>query len=192
MVDDEARTGVKNIEKYMISDYYSQLLSERKRAYAMPPAQITIATRESPLAWQQAQWVKTQLLQLQPQLKINLLGIKTVGDKILNTALELIGGKGLFVKELEEAILAGRADFAVHSMKDVPMTLPAGLEIAVMPAREAVSDVFISNDYRTLQEVPAGSFIGTSSPRRHAQIKAFFPQLTVKLLRGNINTRLNK
>lgn len=158
----------------------------------MAKKMITIATRESPLALWQANWVKTQLETLHPALTIQLLGLTTTADKMLEIPLATVGGKGLFVKELEEALLDGRADIAVHSMKDVPMELPEGLFIPVMCEREDPRDVFVSNDYATLDELPAESRLGTSSLRRQSQVAALRPDLYMENLRGNVNTRLSK
>lgn len=153
---------------------------------------LTIATRESPLALWQANWVKTQLEAIHPGLMIELLGITTQADTLLDIPLTKVGGKGLFVKELEQALLDGRAHIAVHSMKDVPMTLPAGLILPVMCQREDPRDAFISNDYPSLLEVVSDSIIGTSSLRRQCQIHALRPDLNMQYLRGNINSRLAK
>lgn len=153
---------------------------------------LTIATRESPLALWQAHWVKNQLLKFYPQLKINLLGMTTQADKLLEIPLTQVGGKGLFVKELEESLLDGRADIAVHSMKDVPMELPTGLCIPVMCQREDPRDVLVSNHYAEIHDLPAGAVIGTSSYRRQSQLNAVRSDLKLLHLRGNVNTRLNK
>ncbi len=158
----------------------------------MTKRHLIIATRESPLALEQAESIKMLLLQQHPHLSIELLGITTEADRQLNVNLLEIGGKGLFVKELEEALLSGKADIAVHSMKDVPMELPAGLILPVIGKREEPRDVFVSNTYKTLAELPRGASIGTSSLRRQTQLRALRPELTFKNLRGNINTRLNK
>jgi hydroxymethylbilane synthase len=156
----------------------------------MSQPSLIIATRESPLALWQANWVKTRLEQFYPSLSVNLLGLTTRGDIIQDVPLLKVGGKSLFVKELEEALLDGRADLAVHSMKDVPMTLPAGLCLPVMCEREEPYDAFVSNEYPSLAELPAGSLVGTSSLRRQSQILALRPDLTLGNLRGNVNTRL--
>lgn len=153
---------------------------------------LTIATRESPLALWQAHWVKIQLEALYPNLIINLLGVTTQGDKTLETPLNKIGGKRLFVKELEEALLDGRADIAVHSMKDVPMMLPAGLCLPVMCEREDPRDAFVSNQYQNWQDLPQGAIVGTSSLRRQRQLAALRPDIELIPLRGNVNTRLTK
>jgi len=153
---------------------------------------IVIATRESQLALWQAEHVKARLIALHPGLQVELLGMTTQGDQILDSPLSLIGGKGLFVKELEVAMAEGRADLAVHSIKDVPMDLPAGFELTAISEREDPRDAFVSNTYASLAELPAGARVGTSSLRRHAQLRARFPRLVVDTLRGNVNTRLRK
>lgn len=153
---------------------------------------ITIATRESQLAMWQATHIQTQLQSLHPELTIHILGMTTKGDQILNKALSKIGGKGLFVKELETALLEGRADIAVHSMKDVPMLLPEGLQLAAICRREEPYDAFVSNQYNRLTDLPAGAIVGTSSLRREAQLRARLPHLTVTPLRGNVQTRLKR
>jgi hydroxymethylbilane synthase len=156
------------------------------------PESIVIATRESALALWQARHVSEQLRQYYPGLQVSLLGMTTEGDRRLDSSLATIGGKGLFVKELEKALEDGRADIAVHSMKDVPMELPSGFRIAVMMAREEPRDAFVSNRFPDLQSLTPGSVVGTSSLRRQSQIKARFPQIVVKPLRGNVQTRLRK
>ncbi|TBR44366.1 hydroxymethylbilane synthase [Marinomonas agarivorans] len=153
---------------------------------------IVIATRESQLALWQANNVKSQLEVLYPELTVELLGMTTKGDQILDSPLAKIGGKGLFVKELEHALLEGRADIAVHSMKDVPMAFPDGLELAVICEREDPSDAFVSNRYDNLASLPANAIVGTSSLRRSCQLKLARPDLVIKDLRGNVNTRLRK
>ena len=155
-------------------------------------AQLIIATRESPLALWQAEFVRAALMQAHPDLDVQLLGMTSRGDQLLDAPLAKVGGKGLFVKELEEALLDGSADIAVHSMKDVPMEFPAGLGLGVICAREDPSDAFVSNRYRTLEALPAGSVVGTSSLRRECQLRARRPDLDIKFLRGNVNTRLRK
>jgi hydroxymethylbilane synthase len=153
---------------------------------------LTIATRESPLALWQAQFVQSALMQAHPDLEVRLLGMTSRGDQLLDVPLAKVGGKGLFVKELETALLDGSADIAVHSMKDVPMELPIGLHLGVICQREDPSDAFVSNHYRALADLPAGSVVGTSSLRRECQLRARRPDLQVKFLRGNVNTRLRK
>ncbi|SFC31651.1 hydroxymethylbilane synthase [Marinospirillum celere] len=155
-------------------------------------SRIRIATRRSPLALWQAEHVKARLEALHPELTVELVPIKTQGDKILDTPLAKIGGKGLFVKELEACMLSGEADIAVHSMKDVPMEFPEGLYLGPILERHAPTDAFVSNNYANLDEVPAGKVIGTSSLRRSCQILANRPDLTVNWLRGNLQTRLGK
>ena len=153
---------------------------------------LRIATRKSPLALWQAEFVKSQLQRYHPRLKIELVTMTTKGDKLLDTPLAKIGGKGLFVKELETAMLQDLADIAVHSMKDVPMEFPEGLCLSVICEREDSSDAFVSSHFGTLAELPENAVIGTSSLRRQCQIRANFPMLQVKELRGNVNTRLSK
>jgi hydroxymethylbilane synthase len=153
---------------------------------------LRIATRESQLALWQAHFIKTELERHHPDLTIELLGMKTKGDKILDVPLAKVGGKGLFVKELEQAMLEDRADIAVHSMKDVPMDFPQGLGLAVICGREDPSDAFVSNHFKHLDQLPHGAKVGTSSLRRQLQIKALRPDLELLDLRGNVNTRLAK
>ena len=153
---------------------------------------LIIATRQSPLALWQAEFVRSALTQAYPDVDVQLLGMTSRGDQLLDVPLAKVGGKGLFVKELEEALLDRRADIAVHSMKDVPMAFPAGLGLGVICAREDPSDAFVSNQYRTLEELPAGSVVGTSSLRRECQLRSRRPDLDIKFLRGNVNTRLRK
>ncbi|MBI1889614.1 MAG: hydroxymethylbilane synthase [Burkholderiales bacterium] len=156
------------------------------------PSRLVIASRESRLAMWQAEHVRARLSALYPQCSIEILGMTTRGDQILDRALSQVGGKGLFVKELEVAMSEGRADLAVHSLKDVPMDLPEGFELAAMLEREDPRDAFVSNEYASLEELPAGAAVGTSSLRRQALIAARFPQLVIKPLRGNLDTRLSK
>ncbi|WP_410210587.1 hydroxymethylbilane synthase [Aquirhabdus sp.] len=156
------------------------------------PQILNIATRKSPLALWQAEHIKARLLVLYPDLHVNLVTFVTQGDKILDTSLSKIGGKGLFVKELEQALLDGRADLAVHSMKDVPMDLPEGLELAVICEREDPTDAFVSNQYMTLADLPIGARLGTSSLRRCSQLQHYRPDLSIVDLRGNVGTRLSK
>ena len=153
---------------------------------------LTIATRESPLALWQAEYVQAQLQRAHPGLTVNLLGMTSRGDQLLDVPLAKVGGKGLFVKELETALLERRADIAVHSMKDVPMEFPEGLGLGVICEREDPSDAFVSNRYSSLEALPAGSVVGTSSLRRECQLRARRPDLQVRFLRGNVNTRLRK
>ena len=158
----------------------------------IPTHVLNIATRKSPLALWQAEHIKARLLALHPTLQVNLVTFVTQGDKILDTSLSKIGGKGLFVKELEQALLDGRADLAVHSMKDVPMDLPDGLELAVICEREDPTDAFVSNHYQCLADLPKGARLGTSSLRRCSQLKHSRPDLEIVDLRGNVGTRLGK
>ncbi|MDD3530365.1 MAG: hydroxymethylbilane synthase [Gallionellaceae bacterium] len=153
---------------------------------------LTIATRESQLALWQAHHVRDRLEALHPGLKVELLGMTTMGDQILDSPLSRIGGKGLFVKELEQAMLEGRAHLAVHSLKDVPMDLPEGFTLAAIGKREDPRDAFVSNKYRSLSELPPEARVGTSSLRRQAQVRARHHGLRVDTLRGNVNTRLRK
>jgi len=153
---------------------------------------IVIATRESALALWQARHIEARLQALYPGVNTRLLGMTTQGDRNLETSLAKIGGKGLFVKELEMAIEAGDADIAVHSMKDVPMNLPEGFAIAAVTEREDPRDAFVSNHHANLESLPPGSRVGTSSLRRESQLRARFPHLRVEPLRGNVQTRLRK
>jgi len=153
---------------------------------------LRIATRSSPLALWQAEEVSRRLRDLYPELEVELVTMKTRGDKILDAPLAKVGGKGLFVKELEAGMLEGRADIAVHSMKDVPVEFPEGLELALIMAREDPRDAFVSNRYASLEELPDGARVGTSSLRRQTQIRERFPRLELDWLRGNVNTRLAK
>ncbi|MEE9492780.1 MAG: hydroxymethylbilane synthase [Gammaproteobacteria bacterium] len=153
---------------------------------------LKIATRSSPLALWQANHVRDALLARHSDLQIELVTMKTQGDKILDTPLAKVGGKGLFVKELETGMLEGRADIAVHSMKDVPIDFPEGLGLAVILPREDPRDAFISNQWSSLADLPQGSSIGTSSLRRQCQLTAMRPDLKILNLRGNVNTRLGK
>lgn len=153
---------------------------------------LKIATRQSPLALWQAEHIRARLEALHADLKVELVTFVTQGDKILDTPLAKIGGKGLFVKELEAALLDGRADLAVHSMKDVPMKLPAGLSLAVICEREDPLDAFVSNTYASFDELPQGAKVGTSSLRRKSQILKARPDLEIIDLRGNVGTRLSK
>jgi hydroxymethylbilane synthase len=153
---------------------------------------IVIATRESALAMWQARHIEARLRKIYPAVQTRVLGMTTEGDRILGTPLARIGGKGLFVKELELALESGQADIAVHSMKDVPMNLSPGFSIAAITEREDPRDAFVSNEYRDLESMPPGSIIGTSSLRRESQLRARFPHLRVESLRGNVQTRLRK
>lgn len=153
---------------------------------------IRIATRKSPLAMWQAEHVAAELKKAHPGIEVDLLGMTTQGDKILDTPLAKIGGKGLFIKELEQGLLSDEADIAVHSMKDVPVELPEGLHLPVIMQREDPRDAFVSNNYKDLDELPQGACVGTSSLRRQSQIAERRPDLKIKSLRGNVNTRLRK
>lgn len=153
---------------------------------------LLIATRKSPLALWQADYVASRLKAAHPELEIEIVKISTQGDKILDAPLAKIGGKGLFVKELEQQLLEGAADIAVHSMKDVPVELPDGLHIPVICPREDPRDAFVSNRYASLLDLPQGALVGTSSLRRQCQIRALRPDLKLIDLRGNVNTRLRK
>jgi len=153
---------------------------------------LTIATRGSALALWQANHIKDLLEAEHPGLSVDLLKIKTKGDKILDVPLAKVGGKGLFVKEIEEALLDGRAQLAVHSMKDVPTELPDGLEVGIIPEREEATDSLLSVKYDGLKGLPEGAKVGTSSLRRQSQLCALRPDLKIETLRGNLDTRLNK
>lgn len=153
---------------------------------------VRIATRKSPLALWQTRHVAEQLRRAHPGLVIEILGMSTSGDKLLDTPLAKIGGKGLFVKELEQGLLDRHADIAVHSMKDVPVDLPQGLHLPVILERGDPRDAFISNHYPSLDALPAGACVGTSSLRRQCQLTARRPDLVIRPLRGNVNTRLGK
>ncbi len=153
---------------------------------------IRIATRQSPLALWQAEYVAGLLAQAFPGLKTQLVKMVTRGDKILDAPLAKVGGKGLFVKELEQGMLEGKADIAVHSMKDVPVNFPEGLHLSAILSREDPTDAFVSNRYATMNELPPNARIGTSSLRRQCQIKEKFPDAEIVSLRGNVNTRLAK
>ena len=156
------------------------------------PRRLTIATRESALALWQAEHIRARLAALYPGCEVSLLGITTQGDKVLDQPLADIGGKGLFIKELELAMADGRADLAVHSLKDVPMDMPEGFALAAICEREDPRDAFVSNRYLDLAGLPGGARIGTSSLRREAQLRERDALLQVLPLRGNVNTRLRK
>ncbi|MBN8441322.1 MAG: hydroxymethylbilane synthase [Thauera sp.] len=156
------------------------------------PERIVIATRESRLALWQAEHVKARLESLYPGCRVELLGMTTRGDQILDRPLAKVGGKGLFVKELETALLDGRADIAVHSMKDVPMQMGEEFTLACISERELPLDAFVSNRYDSLADMPPGTIVGTSSLRRESQLHAQYPFLGVTSLRGNLDTRLRK
>jgi hydroxymethylbilane synthase len=156
------------------------------------PTKLVIASRESALAMWQAKHIQARLQALYPSCDVQILGMTTMGDQILDSPLSRIGGKGLFVKELETALENASADLAVHSMKDVPMNMPAGFALAATGEREDPRDAFVSNNFNALAELPAGSIVGTSSLRRQSQIQARFPHLKIESLRGNVQTRLRK
>ncbi len=153
---------------------------------------LRIGTRASLLAVTQSEWVKGQIEAAWPETRVELVKITTKGDRILDVPLAKVGGKGLFVKEIEDALLAGKIDLAVHSMKDVPTELPEGLHIGIIPKRETPLDVYISNSYPTLTHLPPRATVGTSSLRRRSQLMALRPDLHIIDLRGNIDTRLRK
>jgi len=156
------------------------------------PRRLTIATRESALALWQAEHVRAQLAARYRGTTVELLGITTQGDRIVDRPLATIGGKGLFIKELENALREGRADLAVHSLKDVPMDVPEGFVLAAISAREDPRDAFVSNDHESIAALPAGSVVGTSSLRREAQLRERHPGVRIESLRGNVHTRLRK
>lgn len=156
------------------------------------PTTLRIATRQSPLALWQANYVKQQLQLHHPALQVELIPMVTKGDILLDTPLAKIGGKGLFVKQLEQALLENQADIAVHSIKDVPVQFPAGLQLSTICQRAEVRDAFVSNHYATLAQLPQGAVVGTSSLRRQAQLRALYPHLQIRDLRGNVGTRLQK
>lgn len=157
-----------------------------------PPTRLVIASRESRLAMWQAEHLQDCLIKLYPQCEVQILGMTTKGDQILDKALSKVGGKGLFVKELEQALEEGRADLAVHSLKDVPMVMPPGFDLACVMEREDARDAFVSNDYASLSELPAGAVVGTSSLRRESILRSQFPHLVIEPLRGNLDTRMAK
>ncbi|TWO80192.1 hydroxymethylbilane synthase [Denitratisoma oestradiolicum] len=157
-----------------------------------PPQRIVIATRESRLALWQAEHVRDLLRGLYPSCTVELLGMTTRGDQILDRPLAKVGGKGLFVKELETALLDRSADIAVHSMKDVPMEMGGDFSLVAIGPREVPLDAFVSNKYGTLEDLPPGAVVGTSSLRRESQLHARYPYLAVTSLRGNLDTRLRK
>ena len=158
----------------------------------MSPTRLVIASRESRLAMWQAEHVQACLKNLYPNCEVIILGMTTKGDQILDRALSKVGGKGLFVKELETALEDGRADLAVHSLKDVPMVMPEGFDLSCIMVREDARDALVSNQYASLAELPAGAVVGTSSLRREAIIRSQYPHLQVEPLRGNLDTRMAK
>ncbi|MCL2790901.1 MAG: hydroxymethylbilane synthase [Desulfobulbus sp.] len=153
---------------------------------------LRIGTRASLLAVTQSTWVKDRIEQAHPGIRVELVKITTTGDRILDVPLAKVGGKGLFVKEIEDALLTGAVDLAVHSMKDVPTELPAGLHIGIVPPRETAQDALLSNRHDSIAALPAGATVGTSSLRRRSQLAALRPDLAIVDLRGNIDTRLRK
>lgn len=159
---------------------------------AIPPATLVIASRKSRLALWQAEHVGSALRKLYPSCDVKILGMTTRGDQILDRTLSKVGGKGLFVKELENALADGRADLAVHSLKDVPMTLPHGFALPVVLAREDPRDAFVSPQFASLEQLPAGAVVGTSSLRREAMLRSRYSHLVIEPLRGNLDTRLAK
>ena len=160
--------------------------------FVSDPQRLVIATRASRLALWQAEHVRDRLRALYPGCAVELLTLTTRGDQILDRTLSKVGGKGLFVKELETALLDGRADLAVHSLKDVPVDLQSPFDLCAVLERADPRDAFVSNDYATLADLPTGAVVGTSSLRRESQIRQRYPHLAVKPLRGNLNTRLGK
>ncbi len=168
------------------------LNSSSSAAAQLVPKRLVITSRESRLAMWQAEHVRDCLKKLYPACDVQILGMTTRGDQILDRALSKVGGKGLFVKELETALEDGRADLAVHSLKDVPMVMPEGFELACVMAREDARDAFVSNDYPSLEELPKGAIVGTSSLRRESVLRARFPHLEIVPLRGNLDTRMGK
>ena len=158
----------------------------------MIPRHLTIATRASRLALWQAEHVQSRLQLLYPETQIDLLTLSTRGDEIVDRSLSKVGGKGLFVKELENALLDGRADLAVHSLKDMPVDMPDLFELSTILTRADCRDAFVSNRFDTLADLPEGAVVGTSSLRREAQLRARFPKLKIEPLRGNLDTRLAK
>ena len=180
------QTGISaTLKRFLIPYFISGLIMTT-------PTKLVIASRESKLALWQAEHIKAKLEALYPECEVSILGMTTRGDQILDVTLSKIGGKGLFIKELEQALADGRADLAVHSIKDVPMILPEGFALAAIGERASPFDAFVSNQYASLQDLPAGAVVGTSSLRREALLRARFPHLTVKPLRGNLQTRLGK
>lgn len=158
----------------------------------MSSGKLVIATRVSRLALWQAEHVQARLLALYPSAQVELLKLSTRGDEILDRSLSKVGGKGLFIKELEYALLDGRADLAVHSLKDVPVDMEAPFELSTVMARADCRDAFVSNDFKNLSDLPSGAIVGTSSLRREAQLRARFPHLLIQPLRGNLDTRVGK
>jgi len=172
--------------------YFKKSGIQMSQAAPTTPSRIVIASRESALAMWQAEHIRDRLRALYPQCDVSILGMTTQGDRILDVTLSKIGGKGLFVKELEAALEDGRADLAVHSLKDVPMVMPDGFTLAAICEREDPHDAFVSNHYDNVAALPPGSVVGTSSLRRESQLRERFPHLVVEPLRGNVQTRLRK
>ncbi len=175
-----------------VGAYSSDIVFLGKHMTIQMPEKLVIATRESRFALWQAEHVQAKLSALYPNTRVELLKMTTRGDQILDKTLSKVGGKGLFVKELETALLDGRADLAVHSLKDVPVDLKSPFQLACVMEREDPRDAFVSNDYASLADLPAGAVVGTSSLRRESQIRERYPHLEVKPLRGNLDTRLRK
>lgn len=170
----------------------SRSVSQRSSRDTAAPQRLIIASRESALALWQARHVRDRLAAFYPRTTIEILGLTTRGDQLRDASLARLGGKGLFIKELEEALIDGRADLAVHSMKDVPMTLAPEFVLAAVVERGDARDAFVSNDHANLSELPDGAVVGTSSLRRASQICARYPRLAIEPLRGNVQTRLRK
>lgn len=184
-----ARLDVVGVDRHCFDDW-PELLA--LRAAILAARKLVIATRASRLALWQAEHVQARLLSLYPDIQVELLKLSTRGDEILDRSLAKVGGKGLFIKELENALLDGRADLAVHSLKDVPVDITAPFELSTVLPRADCRDAFVSNAYGTLAELPPGALVGTSSLRREAQLRARFPALKIEPLRGNLDTRLGK
>ena len=167
-------------------------ISSSMSTLSTAPKRLVIASRESRLAMWQAEHVRDCLKKLYPECDVQILGMTTRGDQILDKALSKVGGKGLFVKELETALEDGRADLAVHSLKDVPMVMPEGFDLSCVMAREDAHDAFVSNDFASLEDLPKGAVVGTSSLRRESVLRSKFPHLQIQPLRGNLDTRMAK
>ena len=167
-------------------------ISSSMSTLSTAPKRLVIASRESRLAMWQAEHVRDCLKKLYPECDVQILGMTTRGDQILDKALSKVGGKGLFVKELETALEDGRADLAVHSLKDVPMVMPEGFDLSCVMAREDAHDAFVSNDFASLEDLPKGAVVGTSSLRRESVLRSKFPHLQIQPLRGNLDTRMGK
>ena len=172
--------------------FHSLILPFAVPSMPSAPKLIRIASRESRLAMVQSEWTAAKLRTLYPEARVEIIGMTTKGDQILDKPLAQIGGKGLFIKELETALEEGRADIAVHSMKDVPMTLPPGFSAVIVGEREDVRDAFVSNRFDSIDSLPQGATVGTSSLRRESQLRNRRPDLKIEALRGNVNTRLAK